>query len=160
MTTASNQADDDALLAEAEEFIDYQPPTPERAPRGLSDAVDAKGRQRATTFLVAWTSMREQLYIENHLPRKRLPKFVEKYLRLLWDTSEWAALRALATGDVPFFIAWLFRIDQIDVAMINAGYGLADRALLIRYRAALDGYREVAEKRLRALGGVWPPSAT
>jgi hypothetical protein len=113
----------------------------------------------AKPFMASWKLMREQLFMEQRVPYTKLPKYVEKYLRLLFDTTEGAALRAMKIGDVPFFIGWMFRLDAIDVAMIDGGFQLADRAALIRFRAAVDGYREVAEKRLRKLGGRWPPVA-
>ncbi len=108
--------------------------------------------------MLAWKRAREQLYIEGSVPWGKLPKFVEGYLRLLWDTSEYWAMRAVAIGDVSFFVGWLFKLDQIDLAMLDAGMTLADRSALIRFRAAVDGYREVAERRLKRLGGVWPPA--
>jgi hypothetical protein len=118
----------------------------------------AKVPYRAAALLMAWKASKEGLYLEGKVPWGRLPKFVEGYLRLLWDTNEYWALRAILVGDVSFFISWLFKLDQIDLAMIEAGLGLADRAALIRFRAAVDGYREVAEKRLKRLGGTWPPT--
>jgi len=148
----------DALLAEAESFIEDHEKLGERAPRGVQTKREGRApRARASAFLLAWKVMKEQLYIEGRVPSGRLPPFVDKYLRMLWDTNEWTAMRALAIGDVPFFIGWLFRLDQIDVAMIDAGLTLGDRTPIIRYRAAIDGYRQVAEKRLHDLGGVWPP---
>lgn len=150
----------DDYFARIEQFVDTEDPMPHRA-AGLSRATTLrdKGGQEvlAAPFMLAWKTMREMLFMQQKVPYRKLPTFVQKYLRLLWDTSEATALRAMITGDVPFFIAWLFRFDAIDVAMINAGYDLSDRSHLIRFRAAIDGYRDVAEKRLKKLGGAWPP---
>lgn len=149
----------DDYFAHVERVVDAESPMPHRA-RGLSrsNAVRDKGGKEilAAPFMLAWKGMREALFIEQKVPYRKLPSFVQKYLRLLFDTSEATALRALISGDVPFFVAWLMRLDQIDVAMIDASYDLADRSALIRFRAAVDGYREVAEKRLKKLGGRWP----
>lgn len=151
-----SEEDEDLAIQAALEFSEAEPlqvTTP------LQIRKEAKKvKTVAASFLLAWKTSKEQLYIEGRVPWGRLPKFVEQYLRLLWDTNEYWALRSMVIGDVSFFIAWLFKIDQIDNAMIDAGMGLADRAPLIRFRAALDGYREVAEKRLKKLGGRWPPS--
>lgn len=151
----------DDYFSHVERVVDPENPMPHRA-RGLarSNAVRDKGGKEilAAPFMLAWKGMREALYIEQKVPYRKLPAFVQKYLRLLFDTSEATALRALISGDVAFFIAWLMRLDQIDVAMMNAAYDLADRAALIRFRAAVDGYRETAEKRLKKLGGSWPPT--
>jgi|GEM_PF-7135116 len=128
----------------------------ERTPAHVQQA--ARVPTHSAAMLLAWKTSKEALYLGGRVPWGKLPKFVEGYLRLLFDTHEYWALRALLVGDVSFFVSWLFKIDQIDLAMIEAGMGLADRAPLIRFRAALDGHREVAEKRLHKLGGTWPPS--
>lgn len=153
---------DDAFIAKIETHVDLEEPIPHRA-SGLVRAAtlrDNGGKELlAAPFMLSWKEMRERLYMQQQVPYRKLPKFVEKFLRLLWDTSEATALRAMVSGDVAFFIGWLFRLDQIDVAMIDAGYDLADRSALVRFRAAVDGYRDVAEKRLKKLGGKWPPIA-
>jgi len=152
---------DEMFSADVETAVDLGDPLPHRTQLpGVKMLRDMNGKKKlAAPFMLSWKSMREILYMQQRVPYRKLPKFVEKYLRLLWDTSEGTALRAMVIGDAPFFIAWLFRLDAIDVAMIDAGYSIADRAALIRFRAALDGYREVAEKRLKKLGGTWPPVA-
>ena len=163
--SAPDEEPTDWFLDEAETHTEYEAPRPFRVQAGLP--VPSTTRGHATTrgqllagpFMLSWKAMREILFMQQRVPYLKLPKYVEKYLRLLWDTSEGAALRAMAIGDVPFFIGWLFRLDAIDVAMIDKGYSLADRAPLIRFRAVTDGYREVAEKRLKKLGGRWPPVA-
>lgn len=156
MNKSTIETEREALLDEAETFVDHEPPMPQRGPSLPPPRTTRKGTL-AAPFMAAWKAMRELLFMQQHVPYRKLPKYVEKYLRLLWDTSESTALRAMAIGDVPFFIGWLFRLDAMDVAMIDAGFTLADRASLVRFRAAVDGYREVAEKRLKKLGGRWPP---
>lgn len=147
--------DFDPLVLEALQFSESEP-TRVSTPTRVRE-LDKRIPSSSSAFLLAWKRGKEVLYIEGGVPWGRLPKFVEGYLRLLWDTSEYWAMRAVVVGDVPFFIGWLFRLDQIDNAMLDAGMTLADRSALIRFRASVDGYREVAEKRLKRLGGVWPP---
>lgn len=107
-------------------------------------------------FMSDWKAMREEL-CGPALPMKKLPRFCAYRVKQLFETSEQTAMTAVKTGDVPFFIAWLFRIDQIDVEMIKLGKSVADRVPLIRARTQIDGYRIVAEARLKRLGGAWPP---
>jgi len=51
----------------------------------------------------------------------------------------------------------MLRLDQIDCEAMRAGFTVADRQHLIQCRATLDGFRAVAEKRLRRFGGEFPP---
>jgi len=154
--------DSDPYLSQVEAHVDYEDPLAHRVtglPRSPTMR-DRGGKELlAAPFILAWKQMREELFMQQRVPYTKLPKFVQKHLRLLWDTSENTAMRAMVIGDVAFFIGWLFRLDQIDVAMIDAGYDLAARSTLVRFRAAVDGFREVAEKKLKKLGGKWPPVA-
>lgn len=154
----SGEDDDlDPLVQEALSFSETAPKLG-LTPVAVADSGAAKMPSRATAFLLAWKRGKENLFLEGGVPWGQLPRFAELYLRLLWDTNEFWAMRAIAIGDVSFFVAWLLKLDQIDLAMLDAGMTLADRSALIRFRASVDGYREVAEKRLKRLGGVWPPA--
>lgn len=144
---------------ESERYVDDTAPSAEFVPASIRDAAAKRFAhvKRASAFMSAWKEMRESLYLGHVLPFAQLPAFCEKYARLLFDTSEHVALRAVRIGDPAFFIAWLFRVDQIDAEMLRIGSTLADRAVLVRTRASLDAYRDVAEEQLRKLGGRWPP---
>lgn len=112
-------------------------------------------KKTAQGFLSPWKLMREELYAQGTLPLRQLPSFCEHLIKLLFETREGAVMAAVKMGDVPFFIAWLFRIDLVDVAMIKRGANIAERMPLIRARATVDAYRIIAEKKLGK--GNWPP---
>ena len=105
-----------------------------------------------------WRGIRDTIYSgESKVPYKKLPPFAMRIGKMFWDEDEDDVMNAILLGDPAFFVAWLIRLDQIDVAMINAGFSIADRAPIIQCRYTLDGFREAAETRLKKFGGVWPP---
>ena len=67
------------------------------------------------------------------------------------------AVVAIKRGDVSFFLCFMLRLDQIDCECIKAGMDAGARAHIIQCRAALDGFRQAAQKRLESLGGEFPP---
>lgn len=87
-----------------------------------------------------------------------LPNYATMVAEAFWETDAGQVLTAMQKGDVAFFIACLVRIDQIDRAAIDAGRTIADRAPLATARWLVEGFRMAAERRLREVGGVWPPS--
>lgn len=105
-----------------------------------------------------WRGIRDRIYSgSSKIPYKRLPPFAARLGKMFWDATEDEAMDAILRGDPAWFVAWLIRLDQIDLAMLGAGCTLAERAAVIQCRYTLDGFREAAEVRLRKFGGVWPP---
>jgi hypothetical protein len=107
-----------------------------------------------------WRGIRDTIYSGgSQVPYKKLPPFAARLGKMFWDCSEDDVLDAILRGDPAWFVAWMIRLDQIDVAMIESGSSLADRAPIIQCRYTLDGFREAAETRLKKFGGSWPPKA-
>lgn len=105
-----------------------------------------------------WRGIRDNIFSRNcKIPYAKLPPFAERLGKMFWDATEDDVMNAILRGDPAWFVAWLIRLDQIDVAMVNAGCSVAERAAIINCRYTLDGFREAAEKRLVKFGGVWPP---
>jgi len=105
-----------------------------------------------------WRGIRDNIYSGgSKIPYAKLPPFAKRLGKMFWDSSEDEVMDAILRGDPAWFVAWLIRLDQIDVAMIAAGCSVADRATLIQCRYTLDGFREAAETRLKKFGGSWPP---
>jgi len=107
-----------------------------------------------------WRGIRDNMYSgATTIPYAKLPPFASKLAHMFWEVTEDEVLDAITRGDPAWFVAWLLRIDQIDTAMIAAGFGPADRTSLMTCRYTVDGFRQAAEDRLRKLGGTWPPVA-
>lgn len=85
-----------------------------------------------------------------------LPRFA-RYIAKTFPDTDPAAVVSAVRGDPAFFVAYQLRLDQLDLAMIDAGRTIADRAPLIRAKWILDGFRETSVNALIKRGGTWPP---
>jgi hypothetical protein len=113
-------------------------------------------RRSRNGFKASWAKIRKTLYSPRIL--QGLPPFAEPIAKAVWETDIDDVVRAVRSGDVAFFVAWQLRLDQLDCAMVNAGRTIADRAPLVRIKYLMQGFRDAAEKRLKTLGGSWPPA--
>lgn len=114
------------------------------------------GTKTADGVRALWRGCRQRMYSEQTFLR-RLPRWTATFSFSFYETDEEAVLTALKRGDVAFFVMFQLRIDQIDCEAVRAGLTLADRQPIIQTRAVLDGLRRVAETRLEAMGGAFPP---
>lgn len=114
------------------------------------------GTKTADGVRVLWRSCRQRMYSGQSFLRL-LPRWTVPLAFSFYETDEEAVLTALKRGDVAFFLMFQLRIDQIDCEAVRAGLALAERQPIIQTRAVLDGLRRVAETRLEALGGSFPP---
>lgn len=104
-----------------------------------------------------WRGCRQRMYSEQQFLR-RLPRWAAPLAFTFYETEDEVVIAALKRGDVAFFIAFQLRVDQIDCEAVRAGLTIAERQPIIQTRAVLDGLRRVAETRLGALGGTFPPN--
>jgi hypothetical protein len=111
----------------------------------------------ALGFLGAWKRLREAVWVARAIPYKRLPEFAAKWGKRLYETHERVAYDALLDGDVMFFDAWATRLLMMDRAAEEANLTIAERGTLLYAHGVLRGYADAAAKRLKALGGKWPP---
>jgi hypothetical protein len=85
-----------------------------------------------------------------------LPAFAEVLAKTFWEVDHQDIIDAMMDGDPAFFIAFQVRLDQIDVALVDAKAGIAARAPVIRCKYILDGFRQAASENLIRQGGKWP----
>ena len=103
-----------------------------------------------------WRGIREKVYLHERYLTK-LPIWCEGIAKTFYERDEEEVLVAIKRGDVSFFLCFMLRLDQIDCECIKAGMDAGARAHIIQCRAALDGFRQAAQKRLESLGGEFPP---
>lgn len=103
----------------------------------------------------AWTNLARDLYT----PRvcKDMPPFVEKLAKTFWDADPSQVVSAITRGDPAFFVAFQFRLDQIDCALVAAERSLSSRAPVVRAKYVIDGFCKTAVDVLVENGGEWPP---
>jgi hypothetical protein len=123
----------------------------DKLPSSLRRAKTAYG------FLGAWKKLREAVWVAGGIPFKRLPEFAVRWGKRLYETHERTAYDALCDGDVVFFEAWATRLLVMDRAAEEAGLTIAERGTILYALGVLRGYSDAAAKRLKVLGGKWPP---
>lgn len=116
-----------------------------------------KRAKSAVGFLGAWRKLRDAVWVARSIPYNRLPAFAERWGKRLYETHERVAYDALCDGDPLFFEAWASRLMLIDHAAVEAGLSISDRGALLYAHGVLKGYADAAGRRLRDLGGKWPP---
>jgi len=114
------------------------------------------GTKTKDGVLTLWRGIRQKIYLEGHYLR-RLPAWTSLLAFTFYEADEEHIVPALKRGDVAFFIAFMLRLDQIDCEAVRAGLTVAERQHILQTRAVLDGLMRVAETRLVALGGSFPP---
>jgi len=125
----------------------HLPKVIDAVPRSLKRSRSAHG------FLSQWRNLRDAMWGPGHtVPYSRLPQFVVLWGKNLYDTSERDAYDAIRRGDVVFFEAWITRLSMMDAAAATRGLTLKERGTLIYAIGAVQGYRDVARRRLLALG--------
>jgi len=123
----------------------------EKLPRSLRRAKSALG------FLAAWKKLRDAVWVASTIPYKRLPEFAHRWGKALYDTHERRAYDAVLIGDVMFFEAWAARLLMIDHAAEARGLTIQERGTVLYALGVVQGYRDATAKRLKELGGAWPP---
>lgn len=116
-----------------------------------------KRAKSARGFLAAWKRLREAVWVARGVPYKKLPDFAARWGKRLYETHERVAYDALCDGDVFFFDAWSGRLVLMDRAAEDAGLNVVERGTILFAIGVLQGYAEAAAKRLKVLGGKWPP---
>ena len=123
--------------------------------RNLPDPI--KHRISRNGILALW---REKIAKRIYAPQTLggLPPFAEVLAKTFWDVEDDAIIDAMMDGDPAFFVAFQIRLDQIDVALVEQGASIAQRAPVIRFKYILDGFRQAAAENLVRRGGKWPLS--
>lgn len=111
-------------------------------------------RHTRRSFLHMWRKMAERLYSPQVLGP--LPPFAQVLAKTFWDADDDQIIDAMMDGDPAFFVAFQLRLDQIDVALVEANAGIAARSPVIRCKYILDGFRQAASDNLVRQGGKWP----
>lgn len=103
-----------------------------------------------------WREIASKVYAPPVL--RGLPRYLDRIAWAFWEVDTRLIPRAMSSGDVALFVSFLIRLDQIDVEMQRCNYGVAKRASVLYARHLIEAMRQVAEQRLVAKGGVWPPT--
>jgi len=105
-----------------------------------------------------WKEMARVLYSPRVL--SGLPPFAEVLAKTFWEVEVSDVIDAMMNGDPAFFVAFQIKLDQIDVALVDAGNSIAQRAPVVRCKYTVDGFRLAAVENLERFGGKWPPGST
>jgi len=131
-------------------------PAPESPRRRRLKKLSAPLRHRESRdgVISLWQKVASVVYSPRIL--QGLPAFAETTAKTFWDQDPSKVIDAICDGDPALFIAYQIRLDQLDIAMLDIGRTIADRAPLIRARYILDGFRESAQSTFEKRGGRWP----